>query len=45
MTDQAATDRREYLREYYKKHKADWAAARIDEGGCFRDLRAEVPKE
>lgn len=21
------------------------AFARIDEGGCFRDLRAEVPKE
>lgn len=26
-------------------HSADWAAARIDECGCFHDLRAEVPKE
>lgn len=26
MTDQAATDRREYQREYYKKRKADRAA-------------------
>ena len=26
-------------------HSADWAAARIDERGCFHDLRAEVPKE
>ena len=23
-------------------HSADWAAARIDEGGCFHDMRSEV---
>ena len=26
-------------------HTADWAAARIDEEGCFHDQRAEVPVE
>ena len=26
-------------------HAADWAAARIDESGCFHDQRAEVPVE
>lgn len=47
MTDQAATaaDRREYHREYYRKHKADWCEYQREYRRKHKEERAAYQRE